>query len=478
MIKILFFSRALILGFLSFLVTSGFSQGHEIVAKVAGTWSGPLKVQGIELTLVFNFSSNASDSVTVTIDSPDQGAKDIPTSSVQLSKDSLIIKSKALKGSFRGALNADYTICQGSWKQSGMTFPLELRHLDKKFARNRPQEPQPPFPYQEKEVFFTNSASGNSLAGTLTMPKEKGNYPAAILITGSGPQNRDEELMGHKPFLVLADWLTRQGIVVLRYDDRGVAKSTGDFQSATSADFATDASAAVDFLKSQPGIDTLHIGLIGHSEGGLIAPMVASARKDVGFIVLMAGPGVTGEQILLLQSALLAKADSASDKDIEIATKLNTEIYQILKKNPDNEKASEKIRKEILSYNKKIPPGKNEERMDEKAINIQLKTLTSPWFRYFLTANPADYLGKVKCPLLALNGSLDLQVPPKENLRAIEKAMIFGGNSHYTIEEIPGVNHLFQTAKTGKPDEYQKTEETISPAVLEKISGWILKVVQ
>ena len=462
--------------FILCLVFTAFSQEHELLKKVEGTWSGVLKVQGMELTLVFNIKVNDLDSVIVTIDSPDQGVKDIPTSSVILTKDSLTVKSKALKGSFRGAFNADYTASTGFWKQSGMTFPLEIKHSDKKFARNRPQEPQPPYPYEETEVVFKNPTAGNSLAGTLTIPNsKKGVFPAAILITGSGPQNRNEEIMGHKPFLVLADYLTRHGIAVLRYDDRGIGKSNGDFQSATTSDFATDASAAFDFLKSQNGIDTSHIGLIGHSEGGMIAPMVASERNDVGFIVLLAGPGLTGEQILHMQSALIAKADSANDKDIETVKKLNSDIYTILKKNSDNTKASEKITKVIHSYNKKLSPEKKEDNLSDKEIEVQIQTLTSPWFRYFLTFDPAYYLTKVTCPLFALNGSLDLQVPSKENLNAIERAMIFGGNSHYTIEEVQGVNHLFQTAKTGAPSEYSKIEETISPLVLEKITDWILK---
>jgi len=469
---------ALIFGFIICFGISGFAQDHALLTRVAGSWSGALKVQGIELTLVFNISLNDHDSITVTIDSPDQGAKGLSTSSVVITKDSLIVKSKALKGSFRGAFNADLSLATGTWKQSGMTFPLEMKHLEKKFSRSRPQEPQPPFPYKESEVIFKNHDAGNSLAGTLTMPGDNGNWPAAILITGSGPQNRDEELLGHKPFLVLSDYLARHGIAVLRYDDRGIGKSNGDFKSATTADFATDVSAAIDFLKTQKGIDTMHIGLIGHSEGGMIAPMVASKRKDVGFIVLMAGPGITGEQILVLQSALLAKADSASEKDIARVKKLNGEVYAILKKYPDNDVAAEKIRKVIHDYNSKLPAGKNEDRLSDKDIDVQIESVTSPWFRYFLTCNPADYLTKVKCPLLALNGSLDMQVPPKENLQAIEKAMIFGGNSHYAVEEIPGVNHLFQTAKTGAPSEYSRIEETIAPAVLEKIANWILQAVK
>jgi uncharacterized protein len=469
--------RFLLTAFMFTFLFSAFSQGHQLVEKITGSWNGTLKFQGMELTLVFNISANDHDSITVLIDSPDQGAKGIPTSSAQLSKDSLIIKSKSLKGSFRGGFSAEYLICRGIWKQSGMSFPIELKHSVTAFTRNRPQEPQPPFPYIQKEVLFDNAKAGNSLAGTLTLPDEKGIFPVAILITGSGPQNRDEELMGHKPFLVIADYLTRQGIAVLRYDDRGVGRSTGKFSTATTADFASDVSAAVDFLKKQPGIDTTRIGMIGHSEGGMIAPMVASQRKDIAFVLLMAGPGLPCEQILLMQTALIAKADSASDEEIAQTLKVNKKIYKLVKKNPDNAKATLKIRKILLAEEKHSSTGKNApEATSEADIDAQIQNVISPWFRYFLTFNPVTYLTKVRCPLLAINGSLDLQVPPKEDLEAIEKAMIFGGNSHYTIEEIPGLNHLFQTATTGNPAEYSKIEETISPKALEIMGNWIGKV--
>jgi fermentation-respiration switch protein FrsA (DUF1100 family) len=320
-----------------------------------------------------------------------------------------------------------------------------------------------------------NGAGGFELAGTLTMPEKEGRYPVAILVTGSGPQNRDEELLGHKPFLVLADYLTRQGFAVLRYDDRGVGKSKGEFKTATTLDFAGDAEAAFDFLKNRPGIDSAAIGIIGHSEGGLIAPIVASGRKDVAFIVLMAGPGLTGEQILLLQTALISKAEGADEKTISSTEKFSMNMYSVLKKNSDNEKAGKKLRLLIADYDKKNMKDTSYHQLSETEISAQVESLTSPWFRTFLTLNPEDYLSKVTCPLLAVNGSLDLQVPPKENLQAIEKSLIFGGNSTYVVEELPGLNHLFQTATTGSPSEYSKIEETISPAALELIGNWMKK---
>jgi fermentation-respiration switch protein FrsA (DUF1100 family) len=358
-----------------------------------------------------------------------------------------------------------------------MSFPLILTGHGKRTILNRPQEPKPPFPYLSEEVIFPGHEAGVELAGTLTMPEATGPFPAVILITGSGPQNRDEELLGHKPFLVLADYLTRQGIAVLRYDDRGTAKSTGEFKTATSLDFATDASAALDYLKDRGEIDSTRIGFIGHSEGGLIAPMVASVRPDVAFIILMAGPGITGEQILLLQSELILKAEGTDEQTIRESDKTNREIYSVLKKNSDNAKAGQKIRAVLTGYNKKHSKDENHPEISEAEINNQVETLTSPWFRTFLTLDPEDYLSKVICPLLAINGSLDLQVPPRENLQGIEKALIFGGNSNYMLEELPGLNHLFQTATTGSPTEYGKIDETISPVVLELMRKWIWKTI-
>lgn len=458
---------------LLFMAGSVLAQTGSLLKKIQGSWAGPLKVQGIELRLVFNISIGSNDSITVTLDSPDQGAKGIPTSKVSVSSDSLTIEVRSLKGLFCGKFNLDYTLLSGQWKQGGFELPLLLSHSVESFKLNRPQEPVPPYPYREEEVTFSNKKAGIELAGTLTIPQSGGPFPAVILITGSGPQNRNEELMGHKPFLVLADWLTRQGIAVLRYDDRGVGKSGGKFSDATSFDFADDAEAGFDFLKQFPGIDTGRCGIIGHSEGGLIAPVIASRRADVDFIVLLAGPGLTGEQIVLLQSELISKADGMADENIEADLKLNKEIFSVLRKTRDNEKASLKITKLLNDYNQVYGSDTISASSKKTQTEAQVKTLTSPWFRTFLKFNPIDYLSKVKCPLLAMNGELDLQVPATENLQAIERALIFGGNSNYKIEGLPGLNHLFQHAISGSPSEYGKIEETFAPEALTMISAWI-----
>jgi pimeloyl-ACP methyl ester carboxylesterase len=432
-----------------------------------------MRVGSAELTLVINFIVDDKDGFIVTIDSPDQGVKGIATSSVTVNVDSLIVKSQVLKGSYQGAFTDNFSILKGTWKQSGMTFPLDLHHSFESYSVKRPQEPKPPYPYLEKEVVIKNTKENVELAGTLTMPDKGGPFPVVVLITGSGPQNRNEELMGHKPFLVLADYLTRKGIAVLRCDDRGVAKSTGTFSTATTLDFVTDVSAEIDFLKTQKDIDSTRIGLAGHSEGGLIGPIVASERKDVAFLVLLAGPGLTGEQILLMQAAIINKNAGLTEKELVADNQLRMQIFKAIKNTPDNDKANLKVKDLFKSSKKKNTNMKGLWQLDDSQQNVFLQQCTSPWYRMFLVLDPVDYLSKVHCPLLALNGSLDVQVPPKENLKAIEKALIFGGNSKYVIEEMPELNHLFQHAKTGNVDEYGKIEETISPEVLEKIAVWI-----
>jgi pimeloyl-ACP methyl ester carboxylesterase len=300
-----------------------------------------------------------------------------------------------------------------------------------------------------------------TLAATLTVPQGKGPFPAVVLITGSGPQDRDESLLGHKPFLVLSDYLTRHGIAVLRADDRGTAKSTGDFSTGTTADFATDTEAGIIYLRTRPEIDPHKIGLIGHSEGGVIAPMIAARNKDVAFIVMMAGTGVPGDAVLVAQGEAIQIAGGMSPDEAAKKAAKEKEILTLVETEKD-EAVLEKEMKEKMAGD--IP---------ENQMGAQIKQVTSPWFRYFLTYDPAIALRKVTCPVLAMNGSLDKQVLPDQNLPAIRKAL--ADNPRAEVDELPGLNHLFQTAKTGSPSEYAQIDETISPVALDKMASWILK---
>lgn len=441
--------------------------------NITGQWNGILKVQGTQLRIVFNINKTEAG-FSSTMDSPDQGAKGIPVTSTSFENSTLKIIASNLGVEYQGTLGNDNIII-GNFKQAGMSFSLNLSKGTTEAQKPvRPQEPKKPYPYSDEEVTFENTKAGIKLAGTLTLPAKDGNFPAVILITGSGPQNRDEELMGHKPFLVLSDFLTRNGIAVLRFDDRGTAASTGDFKTATSVDFASDVEAGVAYLQTRREIDKKKIGLLGHSEGGIIAPMVASNSKDISFIVLLAGTGIPGDQLLLLQQSLIGKASGASDEILKKARSINLEIFDRVVK----AKSTDQLKVDMTSYFKKVLAEKENAFMlqgmpEDDFIKLQVSQTTSPWMLHFIKYNPAVALAKVKCPVLAISGEKDLQVPPKENLEAIKSALLKGGNTKVTTIKFPGLNHLFQECKTGLPTEYSTIEQTFSPIALNKILKWI-----
>ncbi|WP_100610665.1 alpha/beta hydrolase family protein [Confluentibacter lentus] len=341
---------------------------------------------------------------------------------------------------------------------------------------NRPQEPKEPFNYTSEDITFINyTADSIPLAGTLTLPKHIKNPPVAILISGSGAQNRNEELMGHKPFLVIADYLTKNGMAVLRYDDRGVGESKGNFQTATTFDFATDVEAAIDYLKSRKDIDASKIGLIGHSEGGLIAPMVASRNKDIAFIILLAGPGINGADILKTQARKAGELAGTPEGFLDENERLASIIYDIIRTNTDEDIIKTKITKALNDYKTNNPMSVIAPYITPVMIEQQLSILKSVWICNFIRIEPKDYLEKTTCPVLALNGSKDFQVIPDINLEGIKNGLEKAGNKDVTIKEIEGLNHLFQTAETGSMQEYNKIEETFSPMALEIIKNWILE---
>lgn len=427
---------------------------------VDGTWLGTLDLGGMKLRVMFKIS-NTTEGLKGQMQSPDQGSGWMPVTSVTRKDDVITIEMKTVGASFQGKLSADKQSITGTFTQMDNERPLTVKRLNNEaeMELQRWQNPVKPYPYREEDVSYVSD--GNRLAGTLTIPQGKGPFPAVLLICGSGPHDRDESLMGHKPFLVLSDYLTRRGIVVLRMDKRGVGKSKGNYATATTADFADDAQAGVSYLKARPEVDAEKIGLIGHSEGGEIAPIVAARDKDVAFIVMMAGPGVPGDQILAEQHRLIELASGVPAAKVAKDNANEKQILAMVEQGADDATLEKKMGE--------LSDGK----MPEAQIGMQVKTLTSPWFRYFLTYDPAAALRQVKCPVLVLNGSLDLQVPPAQNLHAIRKALNEAGNTHFEIVEVPGVNHLFQDAKTGSPAEYGQIEETMSPVVLAKIADWV-----
>jgi len=434
-------------------------------SDIDGTWMGSLDAGAIKLRIVFKIV-NTQVGLTAQMQSPDQNPVWVPASSVARNGGSLTINLQGVGITFEGTISSDLGSIDGTFTQGAANLPLLLKRVkdESSLERPRPQNPVKPYPYREEDVTYTNKAAGNTLAATLTVPSGKGPFPAVLLIVGSGPHDRDESLMGHKPFLVLADYLTRKGIVVLRADKRGADKSTGNFEAATTADFADDAQAGVEFLKTRSEVDPHRIGLVGHSEGGIIAPMVAARDRDIAFIVLMAGPGVPGDQILVEQGRLIAEAGGASKEKADQSAAQEREVLALVETEKDNTVLEKELREKLAA-----------DGVPEAQIGASVNAAISPWFRYFLTYDPAATLRKVACPVLAINGEKDLQVPPAQNLPAIRKALEDGGNKHFEVDELPGLNHLFQTAKTGAPSEYGEIEETMSPVALDKMASWILK---
>jgi fermentation-respiration switch protein FrsA (DUF1100 family) len=440
---------------------------------IEGIWQGSLPVGALSLRIVVKISKGPDGALAGKLDSPDQGAKDLPLANLTFKDNSFHFELKVAGSTYEGTLSKDGTELAGQWTQGGHSLPLNLKRVDKEPETRRPQDPQKPYPYDEEEVAYDNKlAEGVRLAGTLTIPRAGGPFPAVLLITGSGAQDRDEALLGHRPFLVLSDYLTRHGIEVLRVDDRGTAKSTGVFAKATTEDFATDVMAGIDFLKTRKEVNPKQIGLIGHSEGGVIAPMVAAKSADVAFIVMMAGTGITGEQIIYLQSALISKAQGASEAELARSRALEESMFAVLKQEKDDAAAEKKLREIMAHANDEGDPDK---KSSQAAIDAQIKSFASPWFRFFATYDPKPALSKLKCPVLVLNGSNDLQVPPSANLPAIVQALEAGGNKDYEVVKFPMLNHLFQTSETGSPADYNNIEETIAPVALETISNWILR---
>jgi len=432
-------------------------------AQVVGDWVGTLEAGGAEFALVLHITESDSG-LAATMDSPDQGAFGILASSVTVTGDSLTVQIEDIGGAFNGVLSAEDEL-DGTWSQGGGVFPLSfLRSDGEQPEARRPQEPSEPLPYLAEDVTFTNAVASIELAGTLTLPDGPGPYPAAILISGSGPQNRNEEIFRHKPFLVLADYLTRHGIAVLRYDDRGVGESGGTFAAATSADFATDTEAALGYLQSRGEIDASRIGLIGHSEGGTIAPLVASRTDGVAFLVLIAGPGIRADSVLLLQAEALNRASGATEEQIATNRELQKQLFAAAVSDATESELDTEVRRIFADE----APG-----MTGGQLEAQVAFVSSPWMRWFLNYDPAPALRGIQVPVLAVNGSKDLQVIAGPNLSAIETALTAAGNPDFATVELEGLNHILQTAETGLVSEYGQIEETIAPLALETIADWI-----
>lgn len=442
---------------------------------IEGIWLGTLKVGEIEMRIALTFSKSDEGIYGATMNSIDQSSGEIPIEKVVLNNDSLFVKHTGMGLEIEGIVDLTKNTFDSEFRQGPGKFPILFQKVDKLPISDRPQEPKKPYPYKEEQVEYEHKAAGIKIAGTLTYPDSGGPFPGVILLSGSGPQNRDEEIFGHKPFLVLADYLTRQGIAVLRSDERGVGGTTGRFKGATTEDFAEDALAGVTYLKSRSEINPEWIGLAGHSEGGMMAPIAASKSNDIAFIILMAGPGIAFSDLILFQKELRWKKMGMSEDDIELNRSWHNQVSKITAMDIDNDQVREKIMQlyEDLNEEERIRLHKTPE-----SIEGEVEHLTDPWWRYATKYNAHATLVKVQCPVLAINGSKDMQVVAPTNLAGIEEALKAGGNDNFLVKYLEGLNHLFQTAETGDESEYGKIEETFSPVAMKLIAGWILQQVE
>jgi pimeloyl-ACP methyl ester carboxylesterase len=439
------------------------------IAGLDGRWEGVLDVQGqMKLRLVYRVSSDQHGS-RLLLDSPDQVASNILATNLARNGDRISFDVPAIRGRYEGNLSADGASITGEWSQ-GIAMPLIMTRTSTNAAlpeQKRPQTPTAPFPYKVEEVAYDNpKVAGVRLSCTLTTPEKNGRHPAAILITGSGPQDRDETIFGHKVLGVLADHLTRKGIAVLRCDDRGFGKSTGVFLNKTPADFSTDVEAGLAFLRARPDIDPKRIGLIGHSEGSITGPMAANRNPDVAFIVMMGGVGVKGVELLAEQRTLIAASMGMPEAQKSMVRAANIGLLGAIANAPDDATAK------TTAANFLMLAGAAQGITQDMA-NAQAEQFASPYLRNLLQYDPLPVLGQIKAPVLAITGEKDLQVPPYQNLPAIKAAM--PNNPDVTTIELPSLNHMFQTAKTGAVAEYGEIEETFAPAGLAAISDWIVK---
>jgi pimeloyl-ACP methyl ester carboxylesterase len=449
------------------VLTAGLSVDAHAQEPIAGRWEGAIKIMGQELGIVVVFTGEGA-ATKATIDIPQQGAKGLGLANVRVNGQLVHFELPAGPGLavFDGVARGDQV--SGTFEQAGMKGTFEMRKGS--------AAAEPPPPYRQEDVTIVNG--GLTLAGTLTMPRGAGPFPAVVLITGSGAQNRDEEVFGFKVFKLVADRLTRAGLAVLRCDDRGVGGSTGSVPDSTSADFAEDVLAEVKFLKARPEIDTARIGLLGHSEGGLIAPMVATRSSDIAFIVLMSGPAQTGETIMLEQAELIGRAEGRTPEQIKANARMQQMLFTAARTTAGWDQARDAIRAEARSSIARLPEDQRKaipdvERVISAQADSQVAFTRSRWFRFFLDYDPAPTLARVTCPVLAIFGERDLQVPTDANRAIMESIAKKSANPDWTIKVIPGANHLYQAATTGSASEYMRLKKEFAPGFLDTVVTWL-----
>ena len=453
----------------------GISKRAAAPQNVAGKWLGTITFGTTKLRIAFVISEEKEGEYTASMRSIDQSGVGIPMSAVKLNGDNVRLEIDAIRSAYEGTFTDGNTI-EGNWLQYGTKTPIMMKRVSALPEIVRPQTPKKPYPYIEEEVAYENQSANVHIAGSLTLPKGKGPFPAVLLIAGSGALDRDETVHFHKPFLVLADHLTRHGIAVLRVDKRGVGKTTGEkpvgnYTETTILDLADDALAGIEYLKSRQEIDPERIGLLGHSEGGAVGPIAATQSSDVAFLVMMAARGQNNGDIIIFQKTLAAKKGGADEDTLALMRSWYERIYAVLAEDTDRATAEKKIRAlhATLTADEKNKLDWRDDDLDQE-IAGQLR----PHWRYDLRHDPCAVLRNVQCPVLALGAELDMRVPAKENLAGIEQALKAGGNTHFTVREFPGLNHGFQTVSPNHTSGKASDGETMSPMVLQTISDWII----
>jgi pimeloyl-ACP methyl ester carboxylesterase len=429
------------------------------IDRVEGDWDGVLIKNGARLRMSLHFHRIPAGGVLTTIEGTDF-VETAGVSSFAQDGRAITLKAAAADWSFSGNIGEDGKSIGGRWGEGAEAAPVSfmLRAANTPApTANRPQTPRKPYPYREEEISFSRDQA--TLSGTLTLPEGKGPFPAVILIGGSGPTTRDEPFFGHRPFLVLADFLTRRGFAVLRYDKRGSGSSTGDNPNATTADFADDAQAGVEFLRGRSDIDGRRLGLIGHSEGALVASLVAAKYKSASFLVLLGAQGQKGGEIIPEQIGLEDRAEGMAAETVARRVRVQEAMIKLVRTEP-TDRAAPAIRDMLMAS------GSSEIAADRRAA-----LMTSVWGRFFIDYDPVNALRKIHAPVLVIDGDKDVQAPARENLKIIKAAL--AGHPDVQVMELPDLNHVLQTARTGSAIEYAEIEETIAPAALDLIGDWV-----
>ena len=439
---------------------------------ISGKWKGVVRVKKTKFHVVFHFVKTPNGYIT-TLDSPDYGAKGYPINSVKVNHGQLEMAMSIIRIEYSGKIQPN--AIHGALKYNGRHYPMWLTRVTDPVPDTKVKPGKPAYGFYTENVTFLNPKSKILLAGTLTLPKKTGNYPIVVLISGNGPDDRDAEKFLHRPFQVLAEYLTMNGVGVLRYDDRGVGQSKGEFRTATTDDFKSDVESALEYLKKRPEIDKKKIALIGHGEGGLIASMIASKSSEIKCIAMLGAPGMRGDNLMILQAQSIATASGAPDEDVMKINKIYTKAFRIISDSTDKRVMKEDVTDFLNMSFKRIPEsnGKPRGMSFDQYIDTKVDELTNPWMLSYIKIDPVDYFETVKCPVLVLHGEKDLEVPTESNILSIKNAFNKAQNNEVVIKVLPKLNHLMQECKTGLPSEYPSIPEIISTSALDEVSDWV-----